>query len=276
MRKKEGFTLIELLVVIAIIALLMAILMPALNRVKKQARAVACQSHLHDWALIFSMYTGDNDGYFGGQKYGLAGGGGAWIKLLQPYYSNEPKIRCCPTATKPVTEGGQNPYSAWGILGSNWSGGGGGSDSEAEGDFGSYGINYWTYNPSPAWQAQHSGLPPENYWRTSNVNGANNVPLFADCWWVGADPNPWDEPPEYDSDTGHSWGYTNAMNRFCVNRHDSAMNGVFVDFCVRKIGLKQLWALKWHRKYNTAGVWTTAGNVQSSDWPAWMRNFKDY
>ena len=75
---------------------------------------------------------------------------------------------------------------------------------------------------------------------------------------------------------GHSWGYENAMNRFCVNRHDGATNGVFVDFSVRKIGLKQLWTLKWHRNYDTMGVWTMAGNAQPSDWPAWMKNFKDY
>jgi len=64
MPEKKGFTLIELLVVIAIIALLMAILMPALNRVKMQARATACQGKLKQWALIFAMYTNDNEGYF--------------------------------------------------------------------------------------------------------------------------------------------------------------------------------------------------------------------
>ncbi|MHC4207019.1 MAG: type II secretion system protein, partial [Planctomycetota bacterium] len=69
MQKAKGFTLIELLVVIAIIALLMAILMPALQRVKKQAAAVACQSNLHQWAIIFEMYTSQNDGFFWSGDY---------------------------------------------------------------------------------------------------------------------------------------------------------------------------------------------------------------
>ncbi len=63
MRRAKGFTLIELLVVIAIIALLMAILLPALQRVNRQTKAAACQANLHHWGLIFSMYTDDNSGY---------------------------------------------------------------------------------------------------------------------------------------------------------------------------------------------------------------------
>ena len=62
MHKPKAFTLIELLVVIAIIALLMAILMPALQRVKKQARTVVCLTKLKQWAIYFSMYAEDYDG----------------------------------------------------------------------------------------------------------------------------------------------------------------------------------------------------------------------
>ena len=56
MNRKNGSTLIELLVVISIIALLMAILVPTLQRVRKQARAVVCQSNLRQWGTLMAMY----------------------------------------------------------------------------------------------------------------------------------------------------------------------------------------------------------------------------
>jgi prepilin-type N-terminal cleavage/methylation domain-containing protein len=59
----DGFTLIELLVVISIVALLMAILTPALQRVRRQARAVACQANLRQWGILYATYTADNHGY---------------------------------------------------------------------------------------------------------------------------------------------------------------------------------------------------------------------
>ena len=62
MNKPRGFTLIELLVVIAIIALLMAILMPALNAAKKQATMARCLTNHRSLTAGWIMYTDDNDG----------------------------------------------------------------------------------------------------------------------------------------------------------------------------------------------------------------------
>lgn len=59
--KSRAFTLIELLVVIAIIALLMAILIPTLQRVKEQAKEVSCRSNLKQVGLIIYLYLQDND-----------------------------------------------------------------------------------------------------------------------------------------------------------------------------------------------------------------------
>jgi prepilin-type N-terminal cleavage/methylation domain-containing protein/prepilin-type processing-associated H-X9-DG protein len=61
MDKRKGFTLIELLVVIAIIAVLMAILMPALARVREQGKRIVCEHNLKSLTLAWVMYADDND-----------------------------------------------------------------------------------------------------------------------------------------------------------------------------------------------------------------------
>ncbi len=60
-KNRKGFTLIELLVVIAIIAILMAILMPALNRVKEQGQRIVCENNLKTLQLCWIMYADEND-----------------------------------------------------------------------------------------------------------------------------------------------------------------------------------------------------------------------
>ena len=82
---RKGFTLIELLVVIAIIALLMAILMPALQRVKRQAGKAACQSNLKQMGLVVSMYTNDFDGKF--HQESTASPQQSCVYAMRPYYS---------------------------------------------------------------------------------------------------------------------------------------------------------------------------------------------
>jgi prepilin-type N-terminal cleavage/methylation domain-containing protein len=62
MEDRRGFTLVELLVVIAIIALLMAILMPALNRARELGRRTVCLGNLNQLALAWIIYTDSNGG----------------------------------------------------------------------------------------------------------------------------------------------------------------------------------------------------------------------
>ena len=87
--KKRGFTLIELLVVIAIIALLMGILMPALQRVRKQARTVYCLSSLKQIGVAMTAYVFDNEDIIPRALDHEV----KWLLVFMPYLGTEYKNR---------------------------------------------------------------------------------------------------------------------------------------------------------------------------------------
>jgi prepilin-type N-terminal cleavage/methylation domain-containing protein/prepilin-type processing-associated H-X9-DG protein len=110
MRRAKGFTLIELLVVVGIIAILAAILLPALSRAREAARRASCQSNLKQLGIIHKMHAGENSGYFP-PKVRLCDDNPdilernyCWMPdalKVYPAYLNDPSILICPSDAAP-------------------------------------------------------------------------------------------------------------------------------------------------------------------------------
>ncbi len=106
---RRGFTLVELLVVIGIIALLIAMLMPALTRARQAANSAACQNQLRQMGLATANYAGDNQGYLFPSYYAANANIGATARsvhaILESYLGNNAQrtVWTCPSAIPGTT-----------------------------------------------------------------------------------------------------------------------------------------------------------------------------
>jgi prepilin-type N-terminal cleavage/methylation domain-containing protein/prepilin-type processing-associated H-X9-DG protein len=123
---RKGFTLIELLIVITIIAILAALLLPALARSKAAGRLARCKSNEHQMGIALNLYA-DDAGGFPMRAYATSGRTIAWFQQLSPYLANAKwgeGVFKCPdykwSANSPGTPGedavGSYSYNAYGFV----------------------------------------------------------------------------------------------------------------------------------------------------------------
>ncbi|MBW8864891.1 MAG: prepilin-type N-terminal cleavage/methylation domain-containing protein [Verrucomicrobia bacterium] len=284
-RRTTGFTLIELLVVIAIIAILAAMLLPALAAAKQKANQAVCISNMKQLCLANIMYSSDFGTFVQPSAANTAYGNQAeWMGSMMEYFARATNLLVCPVtkATPPagvvqnyMGGGGQNgsanfsyyrnlnstatlypgvstvtcsyTYNGWLYVSGNGSGGSG----DGAGIESAHGVG------DPAWF----------YRKESAMEKAANSPIFMDGPWVDAWPAE-DDGPAQNLWTGSFSAHANEMGRFTILRHggktatqpaiinnSSALpvrGGIIVglaDGHAELSKLPDLWSYNWHRSW---------------------------
>lgn len=296
--KKRGFTLIELLVVISIIALLLAILMPSLAKVKEMARTLICQTNVRSCSTYIVIYMEENGGYFidNHNQIPLEYN---WKTIMHYLWKDSPEIFMCPT-TSPDKErpffAGQLNYAVY----KN----GEYKNKQANGYYDSYGLNFWINNPV---EIGNPDFYPSYFWRNKDkTRFPNAVPMLGDhneCSngaWPSTDNrlnnlSDSDGTPEAASppqneqdpwDLNGITGDTQTIREFCIDRHSGYNVMGFMDGTARKVGLKEMWTLRWAKSdgFDIQNKYTIAGNNGDSAecariWDGaakWMSQYKEY
>lgn len=244
---RTAFTLVELLVVISIIALLLAILMPSLQRAREQAKMIMCRSNQKELYKGIMLYAVSNDGrfevadsfgnlwyhkialYMGDDKYAKTMTGPARKKYLDGGMA----VMYCPSTKRSGDHLNRN-----GTYQNTWF---------YQSGEGSFGINCFI---TPKFGGFDYYKGKEYYFPSGDKIGLHrgDIPVFGDSSWLGG----WPMNTKYFIDPVPSEFYTgdpqrgDGMTRYCINRHKKGINISFVGGDVRKVEIPELWYLKWN------------------------------
>jgi prepilin-type N-terminal cleavage/methylation domain-containing protein len=260
-KRSRGFTLVELLVVIGIIAILIAVLLPALSRSRAAAQNVACLSNLRQLQTAMVMYMGDNKGQLIPEWTNAP----MWGYLMKPYLSRLPntkisdtytrdRILMCPAVPhRTMPEDGSNAAFAIGPHEPYFT-----RHSSFGHMIASYGLNRWLYNTVSPKKIDSDGSDGKSrdkryfmvtdkaltWWKLQKKAGARQIPMFFDCRWRDSSP--------HHNDLGYfPMVKDSQMSLVATSRHRRHVNVGFIDMSARTLPLPELWTLMWHSEWMT-------------------------